>query len=81
MSDSLTKEIYPSGSFYTVTVKIESEPDDRDKVTKSTETYLVDADDVASAQRLVISAMEGCAGAWDITAVTKAKIGGVIVGA
>lgn len=79
MSDSSIKEIYPANSFYTVTVKIESEPDDRDKSTKSTETYIVDAADVADAQRLVISAMEGCAGAWDITAVTKAKISGVIV--
>lgn len=80
MGTKATKEIRPVSSFYTVTVKIESEPDDRGKVTKSVETYLVDADDVADAQSMAVTAMEGCIGSWDITSVAKAKISGVITG-
>lgn len=73
-----TTEIYPQNSFYTVTVNIESEPDDKSKSKKSKETYLVDAKDVSDAETKTISLMESVIGTWEIISVAKAHISGVV---
>lgn len=71
-------EIYPTHAFYTVSVVIESEPDDKGKSKKSKETYLVDAEDVSDAETKTISLMECVNGTWEIESVAKARISGIV---
>lgn len=78
METSKINEIYPVHAFYTVSVAIESEPDDKGKSKKSKETYLVDAEDVSGAEAKTISLMECVNGTWEIESVAKAKISGVV---
>lgn len=74
-----TKEIYPSHSFYAVTVAIERQIDDSGKTKKAKEVYLVDAQDVSDAEKKTISLMvSGVIGTWEIEAVSKSKVCGVV---
>lgn len=78
METSKINEIYPAHAFYTVSVAVESEPDDKGKSKRSKETYLVDAEDVSDAETKTISLMEHVIGTWEIESVAKARISGVV---
>ena len=78
MKTAKINEIYPAHAFYTVSVAIESEPDDKGKSRKSKETYLVDAEDVSDAETKTVSLMECVNGTWEIESVAKAKVSGVV---
>lgn len=70
--------IFPRHSFYTGTVDIEMNVDDKGKIKKSKETYLVDAKDISDAEKKLIEQLGTINGDWEIVNIAKSKIVGVI---
>ena len=70
--------IFPRHSFYTGTVDIEMNVDDKGKIKKSKETYLVDAKDISDAEKKLIEQLGAINGDWEIINIAKSKIVGVI---
>lgn len=68
-----------NGKFYTVTVCITTE-DEKGKLKKKHENYLVDAADTNMAERNTFKLMEGTLDDWEIIGINLSKIQEVFVG-
>ena len=74
------QSIYPKNTFYQGTVSIVQNVDDKGKTKKVTETYLIDANDISDAEKILMSTLDSINGDWEITGISKSKVCGIVIG-